>query len=115
MIFTDYQIEVMFLIQSNLFSGEERESRLKECYIRHNPGVSYSYYYHIETLHNLMTKLYKNSKQDISYEEVLEGLLDEINSTFIGFKRYGDLSVLDIQYMYIVVKLSEAKTQEFLK
>lgn len=115
---TEYQQEVLKAIKRNLFeegAGEKRERKLKDLYLKHYAvdEEQYDFYHHTQTLLKILEKICKQTNQDWTYEQILEHILDEINSTRLGYKRYEGFDVQEIQYMVIISRLAFTTTTEF--
>ena len=112
---TEYQKDVLTIIKSNIEEGEKREKLLKESYLLHYglEESQYTLHFHTQSLARVLEKICKNTKQEWSYEQILEFILDEINSGHLGYKRYEGFSSLDIQYMAIVQRLAFTLVKQF--
>lgn len=99
----NYTKEVLYFLSSEI-SGAEREISLKNIYLKYynNP---YNFIMHIQSLQNILKDMCKLAQNKLKYEEILEELIDAINSTDLGLSKYKGLSVQEIQYAFIVLKI----------
>jgi hypothetical protein len=96
----DYEREVLLFLNKNNV-GEQREKGLKDIYLKYY-DEPFNFIMQIQSLQNVLKNLCKN---DTTYIDVLEEMLDEINSLSLGLEKYKGLNVQQIQYTFIIFKI----------
>lgn len=98
-----YNSEVINFLSKDI-CGEEREKTLKSIYLEYysNP---YNFVMHIQSLQNILKSICKLSNNIYKYEEILEELIDAINSVELGLEKYKSLTTLEIQYAFIILNI----------